>query len=70
MSVLGLSARVNITNAEGANDSLVIKGEAVEKVAVDGKEKDQITKTTIWYVKGKGIVKQFIELAEANRCEQ
>ena len=28
VSVLGLSARVNITNAEGANDSLVIKGSA------------------------------------------
>ena len=28
VSVLGLSARLNITNAEGANDSLVIKGDA------------------------------------------
>lgn len=46
-------------------NALVIKAEAVEKGTVDGKEKDQITKTTIWYVKGTGIVKQFIELAEA-----
>ena len=38
VSVLGLSARVNITNAEGANNSLVIKGEGGD---------DGITATTL-----------------------
>lgn len=45
-------------------NALVVKAEAVEKVSVDGKEKDQVTKTTIWFVKGKGIVKQFVEIGD------
>ena len=46
-------------------NALVIKAEAIEKIRDDGKEKDQITRTTIWFVKGKGMVKQTIDLGEA-----
>lgn len=46
-------------------NALVVKADVSEKVDENGKEVDRITKTTIWYVKGKGVVKQFVEIGPA-----
>lgn len=57
-------ADVKVPAGEFKN-ALVIRAEAAEKMVVDGKETEQITKTTIWFVKGKGMVKQTIDLGQA-----
>ncbi len=41
-------------------NAMIIKAVAAEKAEVEGKG-DQIINTTIWYVKGKGMVKQSID---------
>ena len=41
-------------------DALVVRGDAIEKVA----DKDVVTKTTIWYAKNVGMVKQVITSGE------